>query len=222
MKPSKKQFTQDIATNRTKMTIIGMSNIGKTFWSKRLSERGFKHINCDQILEEILEPELKKFGYKGLSEIAKWLGHPYEKQFKENEKIISELEKEIIVNILDDLENQDENIVIDTPGSIIYTGDEVCSRLKDKTMIVYIESTPEMREEMFQNFLKNPKPIIWQNSYNKDAEESEHDSLARCYPELLAYRISKYEKYADLLIPYHTLRENMSAEEFLERLTQEL
>lgn len=222
MKPSKKQFTQDIAANKVKMTIIGMSNIGKTFWSKRLSERGFKHINCDQILEKKLEPELKKFGYKGLSEIAKWLGQPYEKQFKENEKIISELEKEITINILDDLENHDENIIIDTPGSIIYTGDEICSKLKDKTVIVYIESTPEMRAEMFENFLKNPKPIIWQNSYNKDAEENEYDSLARCYPELLAYRISKYEKYADLLIPYHTLRENMSAEEFLERLTQEL
>ena len=222
MKPTKQQFAKDISNNNFKMTIIGMSNIGKTFWSKRLSERGFKHIDCDLILEGKLKPELKKFGYKGLSEITKWLGQPYETQFRKNEKIISELEKEITINILNDLENHSQNVIIDTPGSIIYTGDEICSDLKDKTVIVYIEATPEMKEAMFENFLKNPKPIIWQNSYEKSEQESEFESLARCYPKLLAYRTSEYEKYADITIPYHTLREDMTTEEFLERLSKEL
>ncbi len=222
MKPTKQQFAKDIDNNNFKMTIIGMSNIGKTFWSKRLSEQGFKHIDCDKILEEKLEPELKKFGFEGLSEIAKWLGQPYEKQFRKNEEIISELEKEIIRNILDGLENHNQNVIIDTPGSIIYTGEETCSELKDKTTIIYIEATPEMKEAMFQNFLKNPKPIIWQNSYKKSENESEYDSLARYYPELLAYRTSKYEKYADIIIPYHTLKEDMTTEEFLEKISQEL
>lgn len=216
MKLTQSEFKKRLQDKNLILTMIGMSNIGKTLWSKKLRSHNFNHINCDAILETMLEPELKALGYKGLADMAKWMGHPYEKHFKQNEKKLSELESSLFKKIINNLENPVTNTTVDTPGSFIYAGEKICNQYKEKSLIIYIEATDGMKAGMFENFIKNPKPITWAKSFNKQEDESNLEALKRCYPELLAYRSRHYEKYADVTIPYSKLEKNFSAKKFLE------
>lgn len=222
MKLTQSEFKKKLRDRNLILTMIGMSNIGKTFWSKKLRSHNFHHINCDAILETMLEPELKALGYRGLADMAKWMGHPYEEHFKKNEKKLTGLESLIFQKIINDLEKPLSNTAVDTPGSFIYAGEKICDLYKEKSLIIYLEATSEMKEKMFENFIKNPKPITWMNSFNKRENESDFKALKRCYPELLAYRSRHYEKYTDITIPYPKLNKNFSAEKFLELIEQSL
>lgn len=64
------------------LTLIGMSGSEKTHWSKHLSDHGFLHLCCDDIVEEQLEPELVKYGYRGIQDVSQWLGQPYDIRYK--------------------------------------------------------------------------------------------------------------------------------------------
>ncbi len=217
MKITKKQFEEKLKNQQLTITIIGMSNIGKSHWSKKLKEINFEHKCCDDLIENILEPELKALGYKGLADLAKWLGHPFEPGFSVKQQNILQHEYNVMENIIKGLENKNnQNLTIDTTGSVIYTGDYTCKRLKEKSLIIYIEASSEMREQMFERFLSNPKPIVWAHNFNKKENETDLEALKRCYPELLKYRSSQYRKHADVTIPYSKTNHNDSAEQFLE------
>jgi len=219
MKITKSEFTEKLGKKNLVITIMGMSNIGKTHWSKKLKNLNFEHKCCDDLIENILEPELKSLGYKGLADMAKWLGQPYSPQFQNNQKRYMQHEIEVMEKIFNDLENKhSQNITIDTTGSVIYTGDDICNELKSKSLIIHIEATPEMREQMFNRFLSNPKPIVWGESFKQNDNESDFDALKRCYPKLLDYRTNKYRQFADITIPYQQLIHNSSAENFLETI----
>ena len=40
-----------------KLSLIGMSNSGKSYWSKKLEDYGFKRFSSDDYIEEILEED---------------------------------------------------------------------------------------------------------------------------------------------------------------------
>ncbi len=223
MKLTKAQFSEKLQNQQLILSIIGMSNIGKTHWSKKLKSLDFEHKCCDDLIENILEPELKTLGYKGLADLAKWLGHPFETQFPINQAAYLNHENTVMETILKNLKSKtSKNLTIDTTGSVIYAGDYICKKLKEKSLIIYIEATPQMQEAMFERFLQNPKPIVWAHSFNKEANESNLTALKRCYPELLKYRTSQYRKHADITIPYPKTDYNHSAGQFLELVKSHL
>ncbi len=215
LKTTPKRFEQDLKRGRLLLSIVGMSNVGKTFWSNKLSKIGFQHVNCDDRIEDEIRPELKKLGYKGIADMAKWLGQPYDKQFRTNQKKYLDLEIKTMQEVFDEFEKGVQNMIIDTTGSVIYTGEEMCTKLKRSSIIIYIEATPEMKAKMFKNFIKHPKPLIWGKSFDKNKGESNVNSLERCYPKLLEYRSSFYNRYADVVIPYEELSGDMDGKEFL-------
>lgn len=225
-KTSKFSFLEKLKKNKLTISLIGMSNIGKTFWSKKLTNLGFKHINCDDIIEAKLKKilahrESKGLKKKGIQEMAKWLGQPYDDRFKKNQEIYLELEKETMEEILKQIEDPKENIVLDTTGSIIYTGDQLLSKLKNHSLVVYIESTAEMKQKMYENFTKHPKPIIWGDSYKKEKTESNENALKNSYMELLDFRAQNYQKCADVSIPYSKIKGAKESENQFLNLIQE-
>ncbi|MBI5754411.1 hypothetical protein HZA40_04685 [Candidatus Peregrinibacteria bacterium] len=223
MKLTKNQFEEKLKNQELVITLMGMSNIGKTHWSKKLKNLHFEHKCCDDLIEKIIEPELTAMGYKGLTDMAKWLGHPFEKQFPANQGNYLKHENSVMKKILQELENKiSGNITIDTTGSVIYTGDYICNKLKEKSLIVFIEATAQMQQEMFERFLKNPKPIVWAHSFNKKEKEADMEALKRCYPELLNYRTNQYRKHADITIAYPKTNYYDSAENFLELIKNHL
>lgn len=60
-----------------KITLVGMSNIGKSFWSKELErEIGYFRFSSDEWIEERLTSELQGIGYSGIKAVSEWMGQP--------------------------------------------------------------------------------------------------------------------------------------------------
>ena len=188
-----------------------MSGSGKTYWSKQLANLGFKHICCDDLIEEKLKNELKGWGYSGINDIARWMGQPYDSQYKHTSKKYLNFEKQVMDEIFNSIEmnaNKDNKIVIDTTGSIIYTGKNILKKLKKYTKVIYLHVSSEIIKELHDLYIFDPKPVIWGNLFNKDNSETDKEALARCYPQLLSYRTKEYQKIADITLDRRLIRTN--------------
>ena len=205
-----------------KISLIGMSNSGKTHWSTKLSkeleEVGFVRFGCDELLETKLDKELKKLGFSGIADVAKWMGQPYDKRYKINSQKYLKAEKQAMEEILTNIESgaQNKDVVIDTTGSVIYLGDALMNRLKKSTTIVYLDTPDSVQKQMYENYIKNPKPVIWGESFTQKRGESNLEALSHCYLKLLAFHTKLYKKYADITLDYFMLRDkHFSPEKFL-------
>jgi adenylate kinase family enzyme len=202
-----------------KISLIGMSEVGKTLWAKELEKKGFKRYTCDDYIEKKLAKELKPLGYSGIEDVAKWLGQPYENRYTKNSQRYLDLEAESMKEILAEVATMedDEKVVIDTTGSIIYLDQQVIDEMKTKTKVIYLETPQSVQDEMYQLFLKFPKPLMWSDKFNMRADETIENALTRCYPELLKTRTEEYKKYADLTLDYFkTRKDNFTVDNFLE------
>lgn len=190
------------------ISLIGMSNAGKTYWSKKLEAGGFTRFSCDDIIEKKLEKELKKLGFSGINDIAKWMGQPYETQYPQTSKKYLEFEKESLEEIIKILEGKPvhENIVIDTTGSVIYAGNGIMKQLRRLSKIVYLDIPESVKRQMRELYFQNPKPVIWGGSFKKAEDESDIEALKRCYPHLLEYRTNRYKEVAHLKLDYFLIR----------------
>ena len=187
------------------ITLVGMSNVGKTYWSKKLvADAGFTHICCDDIIESELGDELLDLGYSGgIADMAKWLGQPYDPQFAANQSRYLQLEIDTMHTIIAELETGTlkGKVVIDTTGSVVHTNHRIRQKLRDLTTVVYLEATPEMREDMFKLYIAEPKPVVWGDIFQVAPGEDNQKALARCYPKLLEYRSRLYAEMADITLP---------------------
>jgi len=55
--------------------------------------------------------------------------------------------------------------------------------------------------------LSDPKPVLWRGAFQARAGESPRDTVARCYPALLAARRQSYEALAHVTLPVAELRD---------------
>ena len=190
------------------ISLIGMSGTGKTHWAKKLINHGFLHLSCDDLIEKKLEPELSKYGYKGLEDVGRWMGQPYEPSYKDASKKYLEKEGEVVEEILDHIQTvpNGTDIVIDTTGSVVYLQEKILNKLKLWTTVIYLEVPKQVEKEIYNMYLLHPKPVIWGDSFKKRDHETNAQALARCYPDLLKFRKKRYEKLADMTIYYHSLR----------------
>ncbi len=222
---SQKDFEDRLQAGTMVLTLVGMSNIGKTHWAKQLAYKGgFTHICCDDLIEAELSPVLKKHGYKGITDIAKWLGRPHDKQFVKNQETYLELEILVLERIIKQLERSGfvGNTIIDTTGSLVHTGPEIYKRLSEPTTVIFLEATQDMQQEMLRLYIEEPKPVVWGHTYRPKAEEHPKQTLNRCYPELLTYRSGLYSDMADVIIPRGTLLGITNIDDFLDYVKQAL
>lgn len=187
------------------LCLIGMSNIGKSHWSRQLAKEGFERVECDAMVEHKLGGELIKLGYSGIHDVAKWMGQPYDARYAETSHKYLDCERETMRDIIEKL--KDKNTppqVIDTTGSVIYTGSDIIEALRKLTLTVYFQASPEHVGKLFEKYIANPKPVIWGDSYQPEPGESPMDTLRRCYPLLLSYRAERYNQMAAITVPYET------------------
>jgi shikimate kinase len=203
-----------------KLSLIGTSGTGKSYWAEKLArEQSFTRFCIDDLIELKLAADLSKENVSGINGVANWMGMPYEQHYKENEGKYLTAERNSMNEVLKKVKQIDfeSNVVIDTTGSVIYMGDAICQELHSLTTVVYFDVSEEFEEKMFNEFVSNPKPIIWGDSYKKINGESPMESLHRCYPELLHYRSTLYKQYADIIIPYEVHKESgLSSNGFME------
>jgi shikimate kinase len=196
-----------------------MSGSGKSHWSTRLAEDGFKCFCCDELIAQKLASELIRPNGTFL-DLGEWMGFPYEPRYKERESRYLDCEKEVLTEILDYLEvsrdTHNLKIVVDTTGSIIYTGEEIIDRLRRNTTMVYLSVPPDMRERMLKTYISKPRPVLWRDVFTKQENETNEQALARSYPTLLSQRERLYESYSDCRIDYYNYRkENLQTQDFL-------
>jgi shikimate kinase len=187
------------------ISLIGMSNIGKSWCSRKLAaHHGFTHVDCDALIETKLKPELGSL--TGIQGMAKWMGFPWEASYKANSERYLDCERNVLREALSAHGNTEKAVVMDTTGSIVYTGPEYLQALQQKTRVVYFEASEAHIADLYKAFLAFPKPVIWGESFAPKDGETPKDTLDRCYPELLRDRARRYKEVAHVVIPFEKLK----------------
>ena len=191
-------------TRHVNLALIGMSGAGKSYWSKKMEENGYRRYNCDEMIAKRLG---LKIGGKGSTtlKLAKWMGQPFSEGYITAQKIYLELEEAVVENICDELEQSNEinaPVVVDTTGSFIYLQKKLLARLRKFTKMVYLMLPEEKHEQLFENFINDPKPVIWESNFKPLKGESKQNTLRRCYKDLLSFRNERYRLLADYVLDY--------------------
>src|SRR5580658_1737362 len=180
-----------------RLALVGMSGAGKTFWTKKLAAEGWAAISCDDRIEENLAPRLAAGGYSGIKGVAAWMGWPDSSKYAEREAQYLEEEIHTLGEALTSLERQPEQpVVLDTTGSVIYTGNNLLLRLRRRMTVVYLAASPEEQQLLIDRYLSDPKPVLWRGAFQPKHGESPRETVGRCYPTLMAARRQSYEALA--------------------------
>ena len=203
-----------------KMTLIGMAGIGKSTWSARLADRGFLRIDCDRMIAKGLSEELE--GAKDLiASLGAWMGLPWEERYTRRSDHYHRLEREVMSRVVKRLEEAgpEEDMVLDTAGSVIYTGEKILKELGRLTTVVHLAASEEVRRHLLEDYLKRPGPVLWQGLFRPRPGESNRETLSRCYPALLEDRERRYRALAHISLD-HALhrRGDLTTEGFLDLL----
>ena len=203
---------------------IGMSGIGKSYWTKQLSQIGFATIDCDtQVIAEVSRQA--NLSFSTLSEAGTWLQLPYNEGFNERQSLFMDCEKQVLQkilnNVLEDQKTENTRYVIDMGGSAIYTGEKLVAKLKENLLLIYFDISEDAYEMMLQNYMANPCPVIWKDQFKPKTGETIEETLKNCYANLIQYRRKIYLELADIVIPYEIHRQaNWKAQDFLAFIAQ--
>jgi hypothetical protein len=191
-----------------RLALVGMSGAGKTFWTKKLAADGWTAISCDDRIEEKLASRLAAGGYSGINGVAAWMGWPDGAKYAEREAQYLEEEIHTLGEVLTSLEQQPEKpLVLDTTGSVIYTGNNLLMRLRRRMTIVYMAASAEEQQLLIQRYLSDPKPVLWRGAFQPKKGESPKETVARCYPMLISARRQSYEALAHCTLQVSELRD---------------
>jgi shikimate kinase len=203
-----------------RLSLIGMAGIGKSYWSMRLEAHGYRRFCCDDLIAEKLGKALIRSDGTTMS-MGEWMGFPFNEGYREREHTYLTYEIEVLNEVLDYLEhperNPDENIVVDTTGSVIYDGNGLLEKLRRHTTVVYFSTPDAVQKQLLNAYISSPHPMLWKDLFRKAPQETNMQALVRCYPQLLIYRTNMYELFADVTIDYYRCRErNFGVRELLE------
>jgi shikimate kinase len=216
-----------------RVALVGMSGAGKTFWTKRLAAVGRPSIGCDDRIEERLKSRLATGGYTGINGVAAWMGWPDSETYAQRESDYLAEEIAVLDEVLTELErDRGREMILDTTGSVIYAGNNILMRLRRQMTVVYLAASAQEQQLLIQRYLTDPKPVLWRGAFRPKAGETPRETVARCYPALIAARRQSYEALAHCTLPVAELPKldsdasadgtSGSAEAFLEKIRQRL
>ena len=190
-----------------RLVLIGMSGAGKTFWTKGLAQSGRSSISCDDRIEQRLARRLAAGGYSGINGVAAWMGWPDSPSYAERETEYLAAEIHILDEILSQLERDPrQELILDTTGSVIYTGNNLLMRLRRQMTVVYLAASESEQQLLIDRYLSDPKPVLWRGAFLPRPREVARETVARCYPALIEARRRGYEALAHCTLPVAELR----------------
>jgi len=203
-----------------RIALIGMSGAGKTLWTRRIAESGVPAVSCDDVIEERLAPRLAQGGFSGINGVAAWMGWPDSAAYADREAEYLKEEIATLDEILSGLEKDtDRPLVLDTTGSVIYTGNHLLMRLRKLMKVVHLAATDAEQQLLIERYLSDPKPVLWRGAFAARAGEMPRQTVARCYPHLIAARRQGYVALAHAQLQIAELRElPQTAEAFLQKV----
>lgn len=206
-----------------RLSLIGMAGIGKSTWALRLENQGFRRFDCDYLIAERLSREVAAEDDL-IAALGSWMGLPWEPGYEERAARYHRLEKEVTVEVLKALgpSGGEDDIVVDTAGSVVYTGDEILEGLAEHSVIVHLACPPEVRRSLLEDYLKRPGPVLWRGMFQPRPQETLQEALVRCYEELLEDRERRYARWAHVSLEYRVHRQGDSdCKGFIERIRAE-
>jgi shikimate kinase len=191
-----------------------MSGTGKSYWAARIAAAGYPAISCDTQIESRLKAALEGGGYSGINGVAAWMGWPHLPNYSEREAAYLSEEIAVLDEVLTGLErNPQRDLVLDTTGSVIYTGNHLLHRLRKQMLVVYLAASRDEQQLLIQRYLEDPKPVLWRGAFRARMGEDPKQTVARCYPVLIGARRQSYEAIAHCSIPVSELREPLLPEQ---------
>jgi shikimate kinase len=191
-----------------RLALVGMSGAGKTYWTKRLAACGYPTVSCDDLIETRLKGALEREGFSGINGVAAWMGWPDQPTYAERESQYLAEETATLDAILSEMEKQrDRELVLDTTGSVVYTGNHLLYRLRRLMTVVYLAASAEEQQLLVERYLSDPKPVLWRGAFHPRPGEKPKETVARCYPALLGARQQSYQTLAHCSLGVAALRE---------------
>jgi len=220
MSNSEKKLEAQRDARPLRLALVGMSGAGKTFWTRRIAETGVRAISCDDVIEEKLAPRLKAGGYAGINGVAAWMGWPDSPTYAEREAQYLAEEIATLDEVLSELEKDPQkSLVLDTTGSVIYAGNHLLMRLRRLMKVVYLAASEAEQQLLIERYLGDPKPVLWRGAFVAKSGETPPETVARCYPNLIAARRQSYATLAHSTLQVAELRElPHSADAFLAKV----
>ena len=189
------------------LTLIGMTGCGKSYWSRELERKcGFKRYCCDDLIEERLASQVRG---RGIEAVRQMDGKTPRRSILRTTGAVPHPRRQgdgidyTLSPHTDSEPARTVGTVIDTTGSIVYVDPSPFPELRELSKVVYFETPPEALEELYRRFLRRQKPIVWGDMFEQRESETLHEATARCYRELLYFRVEQYAKHAEITIPYH-------------------
>ena len=230
---------------RSRLALVGMSGSGKSFWTKKLAAAGWRSVCCDDLIEQRLAPRLAVGGYSGINGVAAWMGWPNSVTYGQREAEYLAEEIGVMDEFLNNLEKETSGlgkdssklgkgssgspIVLDTTGSVIYSQNNILTRLRRQMTVVHLTNTEDEQRILVERYLNDPKPVLWRGTFHVKDQETPRETVARCYPLLIAARKKSYETLAHCAVQVSELRakpasdsENNAAdvERFLQKIRE--
>jgi len=166
-----------------RLALIGMSGAGKSHWAKNLAAHGCPAVCCDDEIESRLAPVLQSGGYTGINGVAAWMGWPDSPSYREREAQYLAEEIATLDQVLSDLaKDPKRELILDTTGSVIYTGNNMLFRLRRQMTVIYIAASADEQQLLIERYLQDPKPVLWRGAFQPRPGETPPDTVARCYP----------------------------------------
>lgn len=201
------------------LTLMGMSGVGKTVCAAKLAAHGFQVIDCDALLAHKLQATSGASG-SSLEEIGRWMGFPYEADFRRREALYLECEQDVLRDVLAQATASaatGTNCVIDTGGSIIYADPALLQQLRQCSTVIYLRIPDTLHPQLLSTYLLCPRPLIWNGLFSQAPDEQLQDTFRRCYTQLISQRERLYEQYSHLILEYSDYRRpEFSAEHVLQ------
>jgi shikimate kinase len=200
---------------RSRLALVGMSGSGKSFWTKKLAAAGWRSVCCDDLIEQRLAPRLALGGYSGINGVAAWMGWPNSVTYGQREAEYLAEEIGVMDEFLSKLERETSGlgkdssstpIVLDTTGSVIYAQNNILMRLRRQMTVVHLANTEDEQRILVERYLNDPKPVLWRGTFHVKDQETPRETVARCYPLLIAARRKSYETLAHCAVQVSELR----------------
>jgi shikimate kinase len=218
---------------RSRLALVGMSGSGKSFWTKKLAAAGWRSVCCDDLIEQRLAPRLAAGGYAGINGVAAWMGWPNSVTYVQREAEYLAEEIGVMDEFLNNLDKDSSGtpIVLDTTGSVIYAQNNILMRLRRQMTVVHLANTAQEQRMLVERYLNDPKPVLWRGTFHVKDEEKPRETVARCYPLLIAARRKSYETLAHCSLNVSELRaarggdsptNSADVERFLEKIREQV